>query len=126
MHSDLPVLLVSTASVPLLPNSLRIQGSDPYRAPSPYTLYTTLLRAPVTMVTYPSSNSASLGIGFVIVHRFVGLPTHDLVLAFHATSLLSLMLQPGSRYFIVTAPFLGAVSGMPQTRRGAMHLTASY
>ena len=121
-HLALPLPPALMALAPLPPNSLQIQDSDPYRGPGSYILYTTLLLTPLTGVPYPSSNSASIGIVFVVAHGFVGLPTQDIVLAFHATSSLSLMLQPGSRYFVVTTLSLGAVSGMPQTMRGVVHM----
>ena len=87
--------LVATASVPPLPNSLKIPDNDPYHGPGFYILCTTLLHALLAGAPSPVSNFASPSIGFVVVRGFAELPTQYLVLEFHATSSLSLMLQLG-------------------------------
>jgi len=74
-HLALLVPPGSMASVTLLPNSSRIQGSEPFRDPGLCIWYTTLLHAPLVRVPFPASNFASLSIGFVVAHGFVVLPT---------------------------------------------------
>jgi len=114
------------ASVPLLPNSSRIQDSGPYRDPGLYILYTTLLCVPLVRVPYLASNFASLSIAFVVARGFVGLLTPDPVSMFHATSSPSPMPLPGLRASVVIVPSSGVVSKMPQTTHGAALLSVSY
>jgi len=87
--------------VPPLPhNSLRL-GSDLYRALGSYTILPLglLVAVPVLVLTssFPNTN-----FGYAL--GFAELPTPGLAMKCRATSLLSLMLQPGLRSSIVTEP----------------------
>jgi len=121
-----PMPPASMELVPLPPNSSRIQKNDLYRGPGLYILNTTLLHVPLTRVPYPTSNSSFPSISSTTVCGFIGLPTPDLVSAFHATSLPFPMLLPGLRASIVTVSSSGVELKMLQTMHGAAHLLVSY
>jgi len=76
-------------------------------------------------VPFLASSFAFLSTGFVAARGFVEPPTMDPVLGFHATSLLSLVLQLGLSSFAVIVSSSDVVSKTPQTMRNAMHLSTS-
>jgi len=99
--------------VPPLPHNLLRLGSDLYCVPDSYTLYNILppgllVAVPLLILTssFPNTNFGS-------VLGFSELPTLGLVTEFHATSSLSLMLQPGLRSFVVIKPSSDVVLMMP-------------
>lgn len=119
------VPLFAMVLVPPLFHSLQRPDSDIYHDPGFYTLYTTHLLGilggvPVVVLTF-----AFLNTGFVFARGFVELPTPYPILECHATSLLSLILQPGLRSFAVTEPSSDVALMMPQTMHCATHLTMS-
>ena len=96
--------LVSIVLVPaLLHNSLRL-SSDIYRAPGSCTLYTILPPRLLVTVRVLVLNSSFPNTTFGSALGFAKLLTLSLVMEFHATSSLSLMLQPGLRSSVVTKP----------------------
>ena len=126
MHPVLLVPPVSMESVPLLPNSLRIWDNGLYCDPGLFILYTTLLGTPLAKASYLASNSASLSIGFVVAHGFVGLPITDPISVFRVTSSPFPMPLLGLRASVVIVLSSGVVSKIPQTTRGAVHSSVSY
>ena len=75
----LPVPLISTALVPLLPSSSQILDNDPYHGPGLCILCTILPHAPLTAVTYPASSFSFPNTNFVFACGFVELLTQGLV-----------------------------------------------
>lgn len=112
-HSALLMPLVSMESFPLLPNSSQILDSDPYHGLGLYILYTRHLHAPLIMVPYPTSNSASPSTGSTVACGFVGLPISDPVSVLHANSPPFPMLFPRLKDSAMTMLFSGVMSKMP-------------
>lgn len=115
------VPLVAMVLVPPLPHSSQRLDSDPYHGPSFYILYTTLPPVLLGGVPFLVLISTFLNIGFVFARGSVELPTPDPVLEFHATSFLSITLQPGLRSFARTVPSSYVVSMVPQTTHSDVH-----
>jgi len=125
VQSSLPMPLVLTALVPPLPHSSQGLDSDLYYDPSFYTLYTILTLGLLGGVPVLVLTSTFLDTSFIFARVFAEFPTLDHVSVFHATSSLSLMLQPGLRSFAVIEPSSNVASVTPQTTCSAVHLTTS-
>jgi len=115
-------LPASEASILLLQNNSRRQGSDLYHALDSYMSNTKLLRSLLAEPLYPSSNFGTLSKGSITPHESIELPKHHLQLVSHAISSQSPGLPPRSQYFVVRNKPSDEARVKPQTIHGAAHL----